>query len=75
MEIKIDTVKDSKEDIKKMIEFLHRFISETSDQTYQQSYQEVGIKDDAVVPGAMNMFDSAPGEAPKKKEKPRLEFY
>lgn len=75
MEIRIDTAKDTKEDLRKMIEFLRRFISETSDQAYQPAYQEVGIKDDAVPSGAMNMFDNTPTEEPKKKEKPRVEFY
>jgi hypothetical protein len=75
MEIKIDTKRDSAEDIKKMIDFLQRFINESPDNA-------VPLAD--LPSGALNLFDTPPSQdnTPSKtikkdasKDVPDIELY
>jgi hypothetical protein len=69
MEIKIDTKKDSANDIRKMIEFLERFIAAGD------AVRDINTE----TPGMMSMFgDDAPIEEPKeddKEDKVKVETY
>ena len=62
MEIKIDTKKDSAEDIRKMIAFLHHFINESSNMSsYPISSSLDNVPSTNELPGgAFNMFDNPP---------------
>ncbi len=66
MEIKIDTKKDSKEDLQKIIEFLQKFIHEGS---ASPEY------DSTVSEGAFNMFgdNSETPSEPDKLDEPETE--
>ena len=65
MEIKVDTKKDSHDDIRKMIAFLQKFI-ETSDHYGSYGSNESSTNDDFNIP-ATNMFDS-PTPEPEHKD-------
>ncbi len=76
MEIKIDTTKDSREDIKKAIKLLRSLISEDYEETEEQ--KEYSDPE----PGTFNLFGDAPtgndGEDDKKddeepEKQPRVE--
>ncbi len=62
MEIRIDTKKDSREDIKKVISFLKKFVEESGSYEYGSSNNS----DDFNIP-ATGMFDSP---APKRETEP-----
>ncbi|MFH1505627.1 MAG: hypothetical protein ABIE94_01410 [archaeon] len=59
MEIKIDTKRDSADDIKKMIAFLQHFISESSSLNPYSSPDNVPSANELPT-GAFNLFDSPP---------------
>ena len=62
MEIKIDTKKDSVDDIKKMIEFLHRFIGESSSLNPYSKPDDVPSASE-LPGGAFNMFNDPPSSS------------
>ena len=64
MEIKIDTAKDSKEDIKRAIEFLKYFV--------EHDYSAEGNDIPAVEPSMFNMFSNNKEEEENKDDKEDL---
>lgn len=60
MEIRIDTSKDSKDDIRKMISFLERFVAEDTAPENSPLKQDIFSEESMPMfqPGAMGMFDA-----------------
>ena len=81
MEIKIDTKKDSVDDIKKMIAFLQHFIRESSSLSPYSSPDNVPSTNE-LPSGTFNMFDNPPSSDdlprpsdPDEDEVPQIEPY
>lgn len=75
MEIRIDTKKDSHDDIKKMISFLQKFVEESSNYGSYESYGSSSSNsnnDDFNIPST-SMFDS-PAPEPKNESKDEDSF-
>ncbi len=66
MEIKIDTKRDSPEEIRKMIQFLETFIASSDN----MSTNSPSVTESESVPsGAFNMFDNGPIETSSEEKK------